>query len=89
MSALKQLVLTSTSSQSHSRGMGWRRHSSEHLSPCPDCNSYDCDAAVTMRLDGTCLRGPQNGNNSPSDESEVGTNIFCLFSYFCIVVLTL
>lgn len=76
VSALKQLVLTSTSSQSHSRGMGWRRHSSEHLSPCPDCNSYDCDAAVTMRLDGTCLRGPQNGNNSPSDESEVDVILF-------------
>lgn len=75
VSALKQLVLTSTSSRGHSSGISWRRHSDEHLSPCPDCNSYNCDAAVT-RLNGTCLHGSQNGNDPPSDESEVDVILF-------------
>ena len=78
VSALKQLVLTSTSSPGHSGGrLAWRRHSTEHLSPCPDCNSYDCDAAVE-RFSGTCL----HAKDSLSDESEVGVNsIFpaCMF----------
>ena len=73
VAALKQLVLTSTSSPGHSRGMSWRRHSTEHLSPCPDCNSYDCDAAVT-RFNETCLHGSHHAKDSLSDESEVGTN---------------
>ena len=73
VSALKHLVLTSTSSPGHSRGMGWRRHSTEHLSPCPDCDSYDCDAAVT-RFNGACLQGPRHAKNSLSEEPEVGAN---------------
>lgn len=75
VSALKQLVLTSTSSPGHSRGMSWRRHSTEHLSPCPDCNSYDCDAAVT-RFNETCLHGSHHAKDSLSDESEVDVILF-------------
>lgn len=78
VSALKHLVLTSTSSPGHSGRLAWRRHSTEHLSPCPDCNSYDCDAAVA-RYDGTCL----HAKNSLSDESEVGpdSTISVLLAY--------
>ncbi|KAJ7330236.1 RAB3A interacting protein [Desmophyllum pertusum] len=75
VSALKHLVLTSTSSPGHSRGMGWRRHSTEHLSPCPDCDSYDCDAAVA-RFNGACLQGPRHAKNSLSEEPEVDVILF-------------
>ena len=70
VTALKQLVLTSTSSPGNSGRLGWRRHSTEHLAPCPDCDSYDCDAAVA-RFNGTRLQGPHHSKNSLAEESEV------------------
>jgi len=71
VTALKQLVLTSTSSTGHSRGLGFRRHSTEHLSPCTECGSYDCDAAVA-RFNGTCLERTHHRKDTLSDDPEVG-----------------
>ena len=77
VTALKQLVLTSTSTPGHSGRLGWRRHSTEHLAPCPDCDSYDCDAAVA-RFNGTCLQDPNHSKNSLAEESEVC--LACLYT---------
>lgn len=71
MTALKQLVLTSTSTPGQSRGLGFRRHSTEHLSPCAECGSYDCDAVVA-RFNRPCLEGSHQQKDGLSDEPEVG-----------------
>lgn len=71
VTALKQLVLTSASSPGHKKGMGYRRHSTEHLSPCVECGSYDCDAAVA-RFNGTCAEHSHHRGDTLKDEPEVG-----------------
>lgn len=73
VTALKHLVLTSTSSPGHARGMGFRRHSTDHLSPCTECGSYDCDAAVA-RFNGTCH--VHHSKDTLSDEPEVDVILF-------------
>lgn len=75
VTALKHLVLTSTSAPNHSKGMGFRSHSTEHLSPCTQCGSYDCDAAV-VRFDESCHKGLHHQKNALSGEPEVDVILF-------------
>lgn len=75
VTALKQLVLTSASSPGHKKGMGYRRHSTEHLSPCVECGSYDCDAAVA-RFNGTCAEHSHHRGDTMKDEPEVDVILF-------------
>ena len=53
--------------------MGFRSHSTEHLSPCAQCGSYDCDAAV-VRFDESCHKGLHHQKNALSGEPEVSCN---------------
>lgn len=75
VTALKQLVLTSTSSPNHTRGLGFRRHSTEHLSPCTECGSYNCDAAVA-RFNGSSIEKSHLQKDTLSDEPEVDVILF-------------
>lgn len=75
VTALKHLVLTSTSPHGHSKGMGFRRHSTDHLSPCTQCGSYDCDAAV-VRFDGSCHENSRHQKDTLADEPEVDVILF-------------
>ena len=71
VTALKHLVLTSTNSPHRPKGeLSWRRHSTEHLLPCLECGSYDCDAAVP-RFNGPCVQGSRHRKYALSDEPEV------------------
>lgn len=66
VNALKALVVSQTPGNPKS----WRRrHSEEHLAPCSDCGSYDCDAAVPKNH-GRCKgKRPRDFHNP--DEPEV------------------
>ena len=67
VTALKSLVISSTPTQA---GGKWRRHSSEHLTPCPECGLFDCDAAGLKRADHAA---PLLTPETLDDEAEVGT----------------
>ncbi|KAK3752323.1 hypothetical protein QZH41_010342 [Actinostola sp. cb2023] len=77
VNALKSLVITRTPGHSKSRH---RRHSDDHLSPCENCGSSDCDGAVPKNV-GRC-KGKRARDYRDPNEPEVDVITFREFLQF-------